>query len=196
MTTFIQTQLISHTKFGLFLFRSGFSGDAPPLDLDLGYYNCLKLKFIWISRFLMEDQFLLSTYEKQIHADIRKRLDIQYRVNNITAKELHLNIPVVDFNTISAELFHQEYVLNGRPVVIKNYNFNATNEWTAEYISTHYGNHTVAVVNMNTSVTFNCLLSDFYQMSLRGDPVYIRVSSGLFDKYPVSMLVSYIYIVC
>ena len=174
--------------FGLYLFKSGFSGDNPPLELDLGYLNCLKLKFIWISRYLLEDQFFLHEYEKIIHADIRTRLDIQYKANNITLQQLQLDIPVIDYHSIAMNTFHEEHVLKGRPVVIKNYNFNATNEWTAEYISTNYGNHTVAVVNMNTSVTFNCLLSEFYEMSVRGDPVYIRVSSGLFDKYPVSRI--------
>lgn len=145
ITTFIQTSLFANNWFGLALFNRGLSLDPPPLDINIGYANELQLKFIWLSRWFIEDQFLFSNYEKKIHDSIYHNLITQYEQNNWTEKDLITSIPTFDFKDITSDEFLKEYVQKGIPVVIKNFQNKAYNLWSTEYFHNKYGNHVIEV---------------------------------------------------
>ena len=185
VTSFIQVNLFSSSYFGGSLFSTGLGGNAPPVELDAGYYILLQLKFIWISRFFLQDQFLFVATEKRIHADIDGRLRRQFDAMQFPQEHFEVSIPTYDWRTMSLEGFLNEHVRKGRPAVIKNFNISGAAEWTPEFLSANYGDYVVSAVNMSTESSMAVTLAQLYQLARGGDPLFARGASGVFDIFPV-----------
>ena len=112
---FIQLRLFSNIYFGGALLFSGLSGDPAPVKLDIGYYNEMCMKFIWISRYFFSDQFLFSSFEKKVHASILSKL----KDNRVT--ELVYPITTLNWNETNELDFYKNYAQKGVPVIIKGY---------------------------------------------------------------------------
>jgi len=187
---FIQTTLFSNIYFGLALLMDGFSGNGAPVSIDIGYGNNLQLKFIWLSRYFAQDQFLFAEHEQSVFQDIERRLRAQYKARNydLTKHNPNLNLAIdeVDYaDIVSGKVdMLREYVRPGVPVVIKNFANKAVREWSAEYFATKYPNHVCDVINTSSVTTQTTTLSEFYSKSVAGEPLYLRSLSNIFDVDP------------
>ena len=162
------------------------SGDAPILHLDIGYWNQFQLKFIWISRLVYQDQFLFESTEKNIHKNILARLDKQYDEMNYPTQNFILPVDSFSCDNVSITSFYKDYVLNGRPVVLKNCSFPARDKWSMTHFRDHYGDIQVDVLNMSSVSSVPLSMRQFHQLTQQGEPLYIRTYTSIFDKHPVS----------
>jgi hypothetical protein len=187
---FIQTTLFSNIYFGAALLMDGFSGNGPPVNIDIGYENNIQLKFIWLSRYFAQDQFLFSEYEQSVFHDIERRLKKQYKERNYDLDQnnpnLNLKIDEIDYADIKSGKidFLNMYVRSGIPVVIKNFQNKASREWTPKYFATKYPNHVCDVINTSSVTTQTTTLAEFYSKSVNGEPLYLRSLSNIFDVDP------------
>lgn len=191
---FIQTTLFSNIYFGAALLMDGFSGGRPPINIDIGYENNLQLKFIWLSRYFVQDQFLFAEHEQRVFKDIERRLRKQYKERNY-----HLNQHNPNLNLAMAEVNYadiasgkvdmlKQYVRPGVPVVIKNFTHStAVQQWSAEYFATKYPKHVCDVINTSSVSTQSITLAEFYTQSAAGEPLYMRSLSNIFDVDPTLM---------
>jgi GTP-dependent phosphoenolpyruvate carboxykinase len=156
------------------------------MELNIGYSNNLKLKAIWLSRYFLRDQFLLSDMERVIQQDIYDRITQQYKAQNIhLPQDIIFNITEIDFNNIDNVNFLDNYVRRGIPVVIKNFNNKASKVWSPQYFRETYGEHSVEVINTSSVKSLRSTLREFYELSMQGEPLYLRSLSDIFDKHPV-----------
>lgn len=146
-TTFIQTTLMGNNQWGLSLIKSGFSGDKPLFELDIGYSNELTMKFIYLSRYFMQDQFLFESWANDVLTRIKDRLEKQYQANNWTEETLTTPVPVIEWGSLTPEEFYTQYVKPGKVVVLRHVPSKAAELWTTQYFAEHYGNHIVDVIN-------------------------------------------------
>jgi len=184
MAAGVQLTLFSNIYFGLALLAPGYSGDAPPVELDIGYANDLQMKGIYLLRFFLKDQFLLSSVEAKIHQDIQNRLEKQYKALGWTKKDLTLSIPTVQWGSITAEEFFTQYAQLGRPVIIKGFSSHAVKHWSAEYFKTKYGDYKIEVINISSIAPIRTTIGEFVDMSSKGEPLYLRSLSDIFDVHP------------
>lgn len=181
-TCYIQLSLLTNVFFGGALLADGFSGDGPPVKIDIGYHNNLQLKFIWLTRFFVQDQFLFVDWEKYVFGDIESRLRSQYERENYPS--LDLKIDTINWDDIDHVQFLDYYVRRGVPVVIKNFKNEATGKWSAEYFAKTYPNHNCEVINTSSVTAQRETIADFFAKSSQGAPLYLRSLSNIFDVDP------------
>ena len=185
LTSYVQLRLFTQIYFGFALLFKGISGDPPIVDIDIGYLNELELKFIWLSRLLYQDQFLFENEVKRIHKNIQSRLELQYDKLNYPKQNFIIPVDTYDCHNISVHSFYHHYVLNGRPLVLKNCSFPARDLWNISYFKDHYGDITVDVLNMSSVSSVSLSMKRFYELTALGEPLYIRTYTSIFDKHPV-----------
>ena len=80
--------------------------------------------------------------------------------------------------------FLDNYVRSGVPVVIKNFSNKAIRDWSAQYFAEKYPNHLADVINTSSVTTQQATLSEFFEKSSKGEPLYLRSLSNIFDVDP------------
>lgn len=184
IATTVQFSLYANAYFGASLFFDGLSGDPPPLPLDIGYWNNLKLKGIWLSRYFLKDQFLWKTEEETIHRNIIERVATQYKRLNLNESSIISQVPTFKWSDIDKETFFKEYVQKGAPVIIKGFPSKAAKVWSPDYFAANYGDHKIDVINTSAVQSISSTMSDFVRLSAAGEPLYLRSLSDIFDKHP------------
>jgi hypothetical protein len=183
LTTAIQLTFFAKIYFGGALFMEGISGDKPALNINLGYWNDLQMKSIWLSRFFLQDQFLFKSWEQRVHGDILNKITEQYKQLNLTVNSITTQLPTFQWGNIDRETFVREYVAKGAPVVIKGFPSKASKIWSADYFASNYGDHRIDVINTSSVVSVSSTLSEFVRQTQLGEPLYLRSLSDIFDKH-------------
>jgi hypothetical protein len=157
-----QGMLYANNYFFLSLFHpAGFTVPSPYVpDLDMGSSNLLQLKFIYLARYLLADQFLLDSYAQKILKDIERRLELQVNPADLEALQ-NLSVPTVQWNEITADEFHNRYVLKSVPVILKNVPSAAKELWAPEYFAAKYGGHEFEVSHVNNLSTLRMNFSRY-----------------------------------
>lgn len=184
MAATIQTKLFGNAYFGGALLMDGFSADRPQFDIDIGYWNNLKLKGIWLGRYFLQDQFAFKQLELKVQSNILQRLTAQYKERGIDKSSLISPVAAFRWGDIDQDTFFKDYVQKGVPVVIKGFPSKAAKEWTPAYFAKHYGDHKIDVIDTLAVRSVNSTISDFVQRSSKGEPLYLRSLSDIFDKHP------------
>ena len=156
---------------GTFLTRK-VHNDVEPIFLDLGYWNILKLKAILFCRYVFKDQSFGRDWYESTCDNILRRLDKQ----NISEDRLDLEVDTYHFNDINSEKFFQEYLLKGKPVVVKRESVDREDLFSDRYFLEHYGDTKVSIDDVKTGTRFVRTLRDYL---LDNDPdrvEYIRTS--------------------
>lgn len=132
--------------FGLRTFFSTNVTDiGPPMKLDLGYANVMQMKLILFSRYLFRSQKLFSGWHRRVEQAMVSRL----RRSKIDTSKLVTPLTEVQAGEITAEQFFKEYVMKGRPLVIRggaSPTF-ACKNWDIDYFRTHYGDVPVQILD-------------------------------------------------
>ena len=161
----------------------------------MGYFNTLKLKLIYVARYIFEDQFLFAHETALIHEDIAKRLDAQYAENNWKVHQFdNVPVPSAEWGKVSAKDVFEKYVLPGIPFVLRNVPSAARDKWSPEYFAEKYGHHTIDVINTHEMSVLTMNMSRYVEAhrpegdAERGNATwYVRALSDIFDSYPVWM---------
>jgi hypothetical protein len=162
---FMQGTLFANNHFFLSLFYDGFTPPSPYVpDLDMGASNLLKLKLIYVMRYLCSDQFLFQDTANGVLSDIEARLDSQYKANgwNYSSFE-NVPVPSFDWKDISADQFYEQFVLRGIPVVLKNVPSASSELWSPDFFADQYGSHEFDVINVNSVSTLRMNFSRYVE---------------------------------
>lgn len=146
--------------------------DKEPVFLDLGYWNIFKLKIILFSRYILKYQSLWQGWYDLVNNDILNRLKKQ----NISEDRLNLEVDIFDLNQGNSDQFFQEYLLKGKPIVIKRGSLEDENLFSNQYLLDHYGNTNVSVSDMATGQQSYCTLKDYLSADNSEQVGYIRAS--------------------
>ena len=130
---------------GTFLTRK-VHNDVEPIFLDLGYWNIFKLKAILFCRYVFKEQSFGQDCYESICDRIQQRLENQ----NISEDRINLEVDSYHFDKIDSEKFFQEYLLKGKPVVIKRGSLDHENLFSEQYFLEHYGDTNVSVRDIKT----------------------------------------------
>lgn len=192
--TALQSFLYVNNFLVFSLFGNGFSydqndGDILPV-LNMGYFNMLQLKLIYVSRYLGKDQFLFNDHANKILKDVEYRLDSQFKEKNWDSTTFNeVPVPSVDFKDVGSVAIYEKYVKRGIPFVVKNVPSHAVDTWSPEYFASKYGGHDIAVINTTDVGVLHMNMSDYVQSQQEGNSngvLYIRALSDIFDDFPVS----------
>ncbi len=157
---------------GTFLSRK-VHNDAEPIFLDLGYWNVFKLKIILFCRYLLKDASLFQDWYQSVCDNILKRLENQ----KIPENRLNLEVDTYQIDEIDSEQFFQNYLLKGKPVVLKKGTVESEYLFSDKYFLERYGNTKVSVNDVKTSKQTYRTLQEYL---LDDDPdrvEYIRAST-------------------
>jgi hypothetical protein len=190
----LQGFLYANNFFVFSLFANGFaydqSDDSLLPVLNMGYFNMLQLKLIYVSRFIGRDQFLFDDYVKNILNDIEHRLDAQFKENKWDFETFNeLPVPSVDYKDIHSVAIYEKYVKRGIPFIVKQVPSRAVDNWSPDYFAAHYGAHEVAVINTTDVGVLHMNISEYVALQQEGNDngvLYIRALSDIFDDFPVS----------
>lgn len=183
-TTLMQFSLYANNYFFVSLFFNGFSGSKYPNpflpSLEMGSLNLLKLKLIYVARYVFEDQFLLQDMVDVINVDIEKRLHDQYAANNWRPHHFdNVPVPSAKWGQISEDDIFEKFILPGIPFILKNVPSQARDKWTPEYFAQKYGSHNVDVINTHALSVLNMNISryvDAHRPEVCNRPQYLIVS--------------------
>jgi len=143
---FVKTFLVDcQGGVGTFLNRK-VHNDSEPIFLDLGYWNIFKLKIIFFCRYLFKDASLFRGWYQSICDRIVTRLENQ----NISKGQLNLEVDTYKIDDINPEIFFQEYLLKGKPVVVQRGSLDGESLFSEQYFLEHYGKTNMAVDDMVT----------------------------------------------
>ena len=191
--TLLQSFLFANNFFFFSLFGNGFTYDQNDDSilpvLDMGYFNMLKLKLIYVSRYIGRDQFLFNDYANNILEDIDKRLSVQFKENNWDLKKMsEIPVPTVDFSEVESVPIYENFVKKGIPFVVKNVPSRAAKTWNPTYFAENYGKHSISVINTTDVEVLQMTMSEYVESQQEGNnngALYIRALSDIFDDYPV-----------
>ena len=192
--TLLQGFLYANNFFAFSLLGNGFSydqsdGDVLPV-LDMGYFNMLQLKLIYVSRYLGRDQFLFDEYTKCVLNDIERRLDSQFKANGWDFTTFNeMPVPSVSFKDVNSVAIYEKYVKRGIPFVVKHFPSRAVDTWSPEFFASTYGGHETMVINTTELAVLRMNMSDYVASQREGNSngvLYIRALSDIFDEFPVS----------
>ena len=141
---------------GTFLTRK-VHNDVEPIFLDLGYWNIFKLKVILFCRYILKEQSLFSDWSESICGNILRRLENQ----NISEGQINLEVDTYKLKEINSDRFFQEYLLKGKPVVIKRGALDDEDLFSDRYFLEHYGDTKVAIDDVKTGKRFVRTLKEY-----------------------------------
>jgi hypothetical protein len=149
VTCLIQFKTGIHGYFGLGLLIHEPLSPVPISNyVRLGYVNSLQLKFIYVMRKWMEDNFLFDDWLSSVHNNILE--DFERR--NVPKDENSLfEIPSFEMNEIDPQKFYSDYVKMGRPVILKKVLDIPAMSWTPDIIAERAGDFSTTTRCMDGS---------------------------------------------
>lgn len=133
----IQLALFTNNKFFFSLVMNGFTATNPYVPvLDMGEANLLKMKLIYVARYIFRDQFLFSSIADGVLSNIEARLDRQFAANGWTNETFaNLPVPSAKWGEIEPKEYLSKYVLQGIPFILKDVPSEARDNWSPEYLA-------------------------------------------------------------
>jgi hypothetical protein len=179
---FLRDVLIIHGFLLRTLLRSSVSDAAPPVRLNIGYWNKLQFKIILLARFVTQRQFLFHSWMKRVHDDILHRLANQ----GLTEQDLKVKIPTFRPGEKSPEYIFKNYVRWGLPVIIKGgaLETRAAKLWTVEYFKERYGKEEVHLLEMKGREHFRGTLGECIDSRGTDRQLYANFTSNIFSYNP------------
>ena len=126
-------------------FATNVSDMGPPVKLDLGYANVVQMKLILFGRYALRRQTLFPRWFRRVEAAMLRRL----RRSQVDPTRLVTPLAELQASEIDAEHFYKEYVLKGRPVVIRGgaSASAACKTWNIPFFRRHYGDAEVQILD-------------------------------------------------
>jgi hypothetical protein len=143
-----------------------------PILLDLGYWNVFRLKIILFCRYIFKKQYFFEDWHESVCKDILQRLENQ----NISEDQINLEVDVYQLNQISSDQFFQDYLLTGKPVVLKRGNLDNEDLFSDQYFLKHYGETKVVIDDIKTGKRFVKTLREYLSDNDPERLEYIRTS--------------------
>lgn len=179
---FVKDVVIIQGLFLRTLLRSSVSDAAPPVRLNIGYWNKLQFKIILIARFLTRSQFLFHSRLKRVHDNILHRLESQ----GLTKADLDVKVPTFRPGEKSPEFIFKNYVRRGIPVVIKGgaLDTRAAKVWTADYFKERYGHVEVHLLDQQKREHFRGTMGECIDSRGTERQLYANFTSNIFSYNP------------
>jgi len=139
-------ELVFKHVFGLrTFFGTNVTDLGPPVKLDLGYANVLQMKLILFSRYFFRSQTLFSGWHRRVEQAMVTRL----RRSRIDTSKLVTRLTEIRAGEITADQFFKEYVMKGRPIVIRGgaAASEACRTWDVEFFRSRYGDVPVQILD-------------------------------------------------
>lgn len=171
-----------HGFYGLgLLLQESITSHPPATFVPLGYWNSLQLKIIYVSRFVFKNNFLFEDWMANVHSVILK--DFEARG---LKKDQDVEYAIPSFEAKDADPMHifKEYVLTGRPVVLRNVDVKAM-KWTAENLAERFGDFKTPMRCMNGSVVTQTLRQYVESKTSGNPPCYFDNNANIFEKFPI-----------
>lgn len=126
-------------------FCTNVTSAGPPVRLDLGYFNILQMKTILFARYAFRRQTIFAGWFRRVEAAMLKRL----RASGIDPATLLTPLEEVRADDIDADRFYKEYVMKGRPVVIRGAGSDtvACRNWSLSFFRNYYGEEQAQILD-------------------------------------------------
>jgi hypothetical protein len=139
--------------FGLGLLTSPTLNSHPVTDtVDIGFFNYMKMKFLYVCRFQFHNNFLWEEWHDQISNDIIARLEAKGAKKG---EAVVFDIPHFEYKDIDPLEFYNNFTRRGRPAILHHVPMKAM-EWTPEYLAQRAGDWSTAIrcgpINKNMTV--------------------------------------------
>jgi hypothetical protein len=174
-----QTGIHGFYGAGLWL-QESLTSHPPPTFVPLGYWNSLQLKMIYVSRYFARDNFLFEDWMSDIHATILRDFEARGLQKD---QDVEFAIPSYEFKDADLKFLFDEYVMTGRPVVLRNVNVKAMH-WTADILKERFGSFETPMRCMNGSVVKQTLGQYVDSREKEDPPCYFDNNANLFEAYP------------
>jgi len=137
LTVLIQSKTAVHGWFGLdLILHEAVSPDPISSYVELGYFNALQLKIIYICRKWFSDNFLFQDWLDRVHATLLADFE---RRGVPKDNDSVFEIPTFTMDQISPQKFFVDYVKKGKPVIIKNVMDIPAMKWTPDMLAERAG---------------------------------------------------------
>jgi hypothetical protein len=147
---------------------------------DLGWLNVLRFKSIYFARYLMRQQTLWEDGLSRLQSETLSRLKSQNAPKNLV-----LPIPEVQPNEVDPERFYRDFVVQGRPVVIRGgaKSLDAFRKWDVSWFK-RYANDNVWIANRDTGANHYGPLGEVLNAPSEGRRLYLYASTDLLRDHP------------
>jgi len=147
---------------------------------DFGWFNVLRFKLIYLGRYLLRRQTLWKGWFRRVEASTVRRLESQNALKNDSAP-----IAEVQAEGLDPERFYQDYVLKGRPVVVRGGTraLPAFQKWSLPFFERYAGDH-VWIADRDTGTHNYGPLGEVLSAPKRGRRLYLYASTDLLRDHP------------
>lgn len=174
----LQTGMQGFYGLGLLIFEP-LNPDPVSDYVKMGYFRSLKFKFIYVSRFLMKDNFLFENWLGDLQKDFLHELEAS---GARKGSESTYDIPTFDYNDMDPMVFFSQYVRRGKPCILKNAPIKAM-KWTADNLASRAGDFTTSMRCMDGSVR-KYSLAEYVASRSGKDACYFDNNANIFEAYP------------
>lgn len=174
-----QTGIHGFYGAGLWL-QESLTSHPPSTFVPLGYWNSLQLKMIYVSRYVMRDNFIFEDWMNDVHQVILKDFEARGLKKD---QDVEFAIPSFEYKDADLKFLFEEYVMTGRPVVLRNVNVKAM-QWTADNLKERFGSFETPMRCMNGSVVKQTLGQYVDSREKEDPPCYFDNNANLFEAYP------------
>ena len=175
-----QTGIHGFYGAGLFL-QESVTSHPPSTFIPLGYWNSLQLKMIYVARYVMKDNFIFEEWMNDIHSVILRDFEARGLQKD---QDVEFSIPTYEYETADLKYLFDEYVMTGRPVVIRNVDVKAM-KWSAEVLKERFGSFETPMRCMNGSVVKQTLGQYVDSKHDTENPAcYFDNNANLFEAFP------------
>lgn len=182
LTVGLQLKTGAHGFFGVgLLTHEALSAIPISTYIQLGYWNSLQLKTIYLLRQWLKDNFLFEDWLASVHKTLLE--DFERRGVPKDADSIY-QIPSFRFDEISAQKYFNDYVKLGRPVIIKGMYDLPAMHWTPDILKERVGEFSTTTRCMD-GTTRKWTLADYVNSrNDTGVPCYFDNNADIFEKYP------------
>ena len=150
---------------------------GPPIRLDLGYFNVLQMKLILFGRYAFRRQAMFPRWFRRVEASMLNRL----RRSGVDTAKLLTPLEEVHPNEIDAESFYKEYVLKGRPVVIRGGACDtlACKNWSIAFFREYYGDAEAQILDPGEDLEYRGPIREVLDSAGTSRHLYIYGATNL-----------------
>jgi hypothetical protein len=176
-------EVIFKHRFGLrTFFATGVTTAPPPVQLDLGYANVLQMKLILFGRYALRSQTLFPRWFHRVEQAMLTRL----RRSRIDPASLVSPLPILQAGEIDPDRFYQEYVLQGRPVVIRGgvSASEAARTWDVGFFGRRYGDAEAQILDPARESEYRGPIREVLDSAGTDKRLYIYGATNLMRDHP------------
>lgn len=174
-------QLGLHGIFGLgLIFHQSLSSHPVTEYIDIGYFRSLQLKYLYTMRYHMRDNTLWEDWHRKLSDEIIA--DLEARGAKKDNDQIY-EIPNFEITDIDGPTFYKEYVLRGRPAILRNAKIRAMS-WNPDVVAAKAGNFRTAMRCPKLGVTKNLSVAEYVGDRNATDQCYLDNNADIFAANP------------